>query len=78
MIGCRCTNRGEGLAGLPIIDATECPIHPITCDAIAVETGIGCHHGQGHGDDLPAAEVEHSYLIRYSWRQGQPLVAEVM
>lgn len=72
MIGCRCFVSGEGLGGLPIVDTTDCPIHPITCDAICPETGIGCHHDHGHDGDA------HSYVVNVSWQQGQPAESVIL
>lgn len=72
---CGCVERGEGLGGIPIIDTTDCPLHPVSCEAVNPDTGIGCHHEAGHDNDDP--DAEHSYIVAISWRRGQPTHSEI-
>lgn len=73
---CRCVERGVGLGGLSIIDTSECSIHPVRCEAVCAETGIGCHHDAHHDNDDP--DAQHSYFVNVTWRRGQPAESEVM
>lgn len=73
---CRCVQIGDGLGGLPIIDTTDCPLHPVKCEAICAETGIGCHHDAGHDDGDP--DAQHSYVVNISWRSGQPAESVIL
>ena len=43
------------------VDTTECAVHPLTCDAVHPETGIGCHHDPGHTGAC------HAYVLNVSW-----------
>lgn len=59
MSGCRCVEVSEGL-----IDMSDCPVHPVLCEAIHAETGLGCVHGPGH-------DGQHAASVTYMW--GDPV-----
>lgn len=61
--GCRCVILEQGLFeedGPRLVDMTDCPLHPLTCEALHPETGVGCHHGPGHPGD-------HGYMVSVQW-----------
>lgn len=55
MSGCKCIQIADDL-----IDTTECPVHPVDCEALHPITGKGCHHGPGHPG-------QHAYVESVTW-----------